>query len=443
MKRRICILGGGISGLSLAWHLQQYPEQFAITLLEANSEAGGWLASQVHGGFFFEKGPRIFKTSRSEPLLELIHNLQLQDQLIGADESAHKRYLWIDGRLQAFPWPLCKFSILKALIREPWIAAKQGDESIFDFAVRRFGKEMAESFFDPLVLGVYGGDMHQLSIQSCFPFFKKLEDQYGSVCKGMFFQKKQTSKQFPYSSRFFSLKGGCKQLIDALVSSLKPCIRLQERVKEIAFSSEEVKIVTEKGQYLADVLISALPAEELSKLLLPHDATIAEKFASIPMQSLQLAYLGYQANCLKWRGFGYLVPTKEKEEVLGAVFDSNVFPMQNQHTMETRITYMIRDCGQSEEETAKIALRAVEKHLKIQEIPSVLGVLTARAALPQYRVGHAEFMEKLQKEVNTRFPYLHFTGNYLAGASVSDCILQSIKLGETLAVPVEPPQVAD
>lgn len=443
MKKRIGILGGGISGLSLAWYLHQHPEQFEVMVFEANAEAGGWTSSQVHGDFFFEKGPRIFKTNRSEPLLELIYNLQLQDQLIGADESAQKRYLLIDGRLQLLPWPLCKFSILKALIKEPWIAAKKGDESIFDFAVRRFGKEMAESFFDPLVLGVYGGDMHELSIQSCFPFFKKLEDQYGSVCKGMFFQKRQTNKQFAYSSRFFSLKGGCKQLIDTLVRKLNGCVRLEEGIKEIAFSSEEVEITSEKGKYRIDIVISALPPKELSKLLLSHDVAIAEKFAAIPMQSLQLAYLGYRTSCLKLRGFGYLVPTKEKEEVLGAVFDSTVFPMQNRHEVETRITYMIRDFGQSEEQTAKIALGAAERHLGIQGVPDVLGVLTARSAIPQYRVGHAECMQELQREVTLRFPRLYFTGNYLAGASVSDCILQSVKLAEALGVLVEPPQVAD
>ena len=40
-KKRICVVGGGISGLSAAWALGQHPERFAVDLYERNDALGG------------------------------------------------------------------------------------------------------------------------------------------------------------------------------------------------------------------------------------------------------------------------------------------------------------------------------------------------------------------------------------------------------------------
>lgn len=431
MKKRVFILGGGISGLSLAWQLSRNPMQFEVSLFEAASQAGGWLGSQESGGFFFEKGPRTFKTSRSQHLLNLIDELGLKNQLIAADTKAAKRYLWMDGKLRAFPWPLCKFSIFKALLKEPWIAPQLGDESIGEFAERRFGKELAECLFDPLVLGVYGGEMQSLSIQSCFPFFKKLEEEYGSLIKGMLL-KKRSRHPLPFNAPLFSLKKGSSQLIEALVSQLGDRVYLKEAAEELRFSSEGVEVFTNRGRYRGDLIVSALPPHEISRLISPYDNEISNLLSSIPMKNLHVVYMGYRSNCLKRRGFGYLIPSKEGEQVMGAIFDSAVFPQHNQDPGETRLTFMVRDQGQSQEETIEVALDAAKRHLQIKEAPRALEVRSAKQAIPQYLVGHKDQMRKLSTAVKTRFPRLHLAGNYLTGASVNDCIAQSFKLAHML-----------
>ena len=40
-KKRVCVVGGGVSGLSAAWALGQHPERFAVELYERNDYLGG------------------------------------------------------------------------------------------------------------------------------------------------------------------------------------------------------------------------------------------------------------------------------------------------------------------------------------------------------------------------------------------------------------------
>lgn len=422
--KRILVLGGGISGLSIAYELCRYSE-CDVQVLEKAPHAGGWLSSEEVGGFFFERGPRTFKTSRCGPLLELISDLGLQDQIISADRSAQKRYLWIDGRLSAFPKPILNLSVLSALIKELWVAPRAGDESIWDFANRRFNRTVAERLFDPLVLGVYGGDLKELSIQSCFPFFKRLEEEHGSVLKGLLFGKKR-KQPAPIQASLFSLKGGCQQLIDTLVQALGSLLHLDEEVLEIG--ANEVR--TTRGTYSADLIISALPPQVMASLC---KGEMAELFSSIPMKNLHLVHLGYTDVNPKWRGFGYLIPSSEKQKAMGAIFDSMVFPQHNRREGEVRLTYMIRDGGESNEEAAKIALDAAKRHLQVTQKPDFLEVRSALNAIPQYLVGHRQRVEKLRRLVTEERPSWCLIGNYLTGASVSDCVGQGLlQLGQML-----------
>ncbi|HSX12581.1 MAG TPA: protoporphyrinogen oxidase, partial [Rhabdochlamydiaceae bacterium] len=210
-KKRIIILGAGISGLSCAWYLSKLSPLCEFVVLEKTEKCGGYLQSEKKEGFLFEKGPRTFKTSRSSELLELAKELGIQDKQIFSSIEAEKRYLCLNNKLHKFPRPLFSFSFLK----EWFVSSKaQEEETIYDFAVRRFNKKIADRFFDPLAIGVYAGDARNLSINSCFPYFKMLEKKYGSVTKG--FLKAKTKDR-----SLFSFTGGMQTLTDALHDKLK------------------------------------------------------------------------------------------------------------------------------------------------------------------------------------------------------------------------------
>lgn len=61
------------------------------------------------------------------------------------------------------------------------------DESIYDFAARRFSPLVAERLLDPVASGIFGGDIRRLSVRSCFQMLYDMERSSGSVVRGMLF----------------------------------------------------------------------------------------------------------------------------------------------------------------------------------------------------------------------------------------------------------------
>ena len=75
--------------------------------------------------------------------------------------------------------------LIPALLREWRAPPLEKEETIYDFAVRRFNPNVASLFFDPMTLGIYAGDIRELSMAACFPALKKWELEYGSLAKAL------------------------------------------------------------------------------------------------------------------------------------------------------------------------------------------------------------------------------------------------------------------
>lgn len=398
--KKIIIAGGGISGLVARYRLsQRYPDA-NIVLYEKSDRLGGCIET-IKKPYFFERGPRTFKASRCQSLLDLIDELDLSKDLLYSSKDAKRRYLWKDGKLHALPiHPLGIFtsSIIRPFLpsllkewRQPCLAGE--DESIASFVERRLGKYAAETFFDPLTLGIFAGDIHQLSIAACFPELKKMEQEFGSLTKALL-KKKKTQKR----KGLFTLKGGVLTLVDRLVERGKGEIHLNTPLESL----------DEKELVLA---LSAPAAASLFK----NDPIAKDFFASIPSTSLTVVNVAYQNLKLNYPGFGYLVPTSEKEKVLGVVFDSSIFPQQNSKN-ETRLTVMLRH-GDSKE-----ALDAIKRHLGIQQEPNEVHVKKYSHAIPQYQIGHLKRVNGFEEHLVKHYPHITCLGNYLHGVSLNHCI---------------------
>src|ERR1700686_995310 len=87
-KKRILILGGGISGLTLAYYLAKRKDLFDIQLIEKSERLGGWIDSDNSTGFFFEKGPRVFRGSKSKEFLSLSSEIGMDKEMIPCNPDA-------------------------------------------------------------------------------------------------------------------------------------------------------------------------------------------------------------------------------------------------------------------------------------------------------------------------------------------------------------------
>lgn len=416
-KKTIIILGGGISGMTIAYDLAKHQDRYQIKLIEKSDHLGGWIDTDTSTGFFFEKGPRVFRGSRSPHFLALTKEAGLHSELIESRKEGQSRYLWKEGKLRRLPilsWDLIK-GVMNDWKKAPLLCE---DESVWDFACRRFNKKVAEDIFDPMVTGIFGGDIKTLSVRSCFPLYKKMEEEHGSIIKGLL--KREKFK----GPHMFGFQRGMKSVIERLRELTPIPYHLDEEVTAVAAKGEKFEIKTSKGSYEADYLFSALPAPVIGKLLIPE-------LAHMPMEGAMIVNLGYAKNVLNKKGFGYLVSSQEKEDVMGVIFNSNSFPQYNRQPKETRLTVKLKNLNISENEARSQALKGIAKHLGITEKPDVSMVIRAPQVFPQFIMGHQDRMRALEKKLETLYPHLKLAGNYLYGVGVNDCIARARSVVES------------
>lgn len=189
-KKQAIILGAGISGLALGYYLSKNKE-LEVVVLEKEERPGGWLHTDTSSGFHFETGPRTFKASRSAALLELIDELDMRGEVIYSAKESQKRYLWRDKKLRKAPDFFLLKELFFSLLKEWRVPKGPSDESIWAFAERRFGKKIAQFFFDPFTTGIYAGDSRNLSVRSCFPGIKNGKKSMARSQKGFFQRRKK------------------------------------------------------------------------------------------------------------------------------------------------------------------------------------------------------------------------------------------------------------
>lgn len=99
--KQLVVLGGGVSGLSLAFFLRRQQPLARVRVLESAARSGGWVHTARRGGFLFEEGPRGFRPSRNgAEMLRLVEQLGLQPQVRAVASAASSRYILRDGRVE-------------------------------------------------------------------------------------------------------------------------------------------------------------------------------------------------------------------------------------------------------------------------------------------------------------------------------------------------------
>jgi len=396
MKKKVVILGGGISGLSAAFALR---ESLDVLVLEKEGHPGGWL----------EKAARTFRSSSCPELLALSRELELEDEILECAPEAKKRYLYFQGKLEEVPSspfgffrsPLLK-GIRGALLSEWRKPPFLGDETLFQFAERRFGKEAALRVFDAFAIGVFATSSKNISVEEAFPLLKEMERTYGSLTKAMFSKKKKSG------AALFSFRGGTKTLVNAVVKILGDRLYCEEEVLSVQKIGRSFEVTTNKASYEADAVIVALPPKIAGKIL------GIEHLQKLEMTSLCMVKMQYEKDLLPLKGFGYLVPSMEQIPLLGVIFDSCIFPSENKG-MQTRLTAMLPMMQNPKEK----AIELIRDHLKIEDRPSFVEETICHEAIFAPKIGHGE----LKREVLTALPSnLILAGNYLEGVSVNDCI---------------------
>ncbi len=445
MKKKIVILGAGISGLAAAYFLHK--ENYDITVLEKKSEVGGSMESAWESGFLFDRGPN--SGLETTPLIRiLVEDLGLQDQLMYASKEGNKRYILRGNKLHPLPmnppaFIKTKLFSAKAKLRlfaEP-LMGKSNDgyyESIAEFVTRRLGKEFLDYAINPFVAGVYAGNPEELSVKSAFPKLYALEEEYGGLIVGTIKsikKRKQRAEKSKQDAQMFSFKDGMQALPKAIANNLGGKIITSAEVKSIYKNGECYSVVFYKDgieqRIDCDIILSTIPAYAASNLFKNFDEELSKHLSKIYYPPVLALFLGYKKSDIRQPldGFGFLIPSKEKKSFLGAIWSSVIFP--NRATGdEAAFTLFVGGSRNPEIENTdkevliKKVIDEFQQLMKINSKPSFEAHKFWQKAIPQYNIGYIEHENYFDK-FEEKFSGIILGGNYRGGISVGDCIKNS------------------
>ena len=296
-RKRIAIVGGGITGLSAAFELEQRRRQGAAldyVLYERAARLGGVILTERVEGCLIEAGPDAFLTEKPWAA-ELCRELGLGDQLMSSNDSERRTYIVVRNRLVPIPGglqfmvptrvgpvlasPLFSLSSKLRMARE-WLMQprrSESDESAAAFVTRHFGEEIVERLADPLLAGVYGGMAERLSARAVLPRFVEMEEKHGSLARAMVAVRRKVGTTNPPRPLFTSLTDGMQQMVEAIAAKLdRAAVRLGVRVGSVARHGDKWRVAAENGGEEFDAVILAVPAYAVGALLTAAYPKMAE-----------------------------------------------------------------------------------------------------------------------------------------------------------------------
>ena len=488
--KRVAVIGGGLTGLAAAYYLGQAKPDWTIDIYEAHSNLGGKIQTKRMDGFVVELGPDSYLARKSE-MTDLICDLGLADQLVA--NATGQAYVYTEGKIHPIPggaimgipskmgpfitsslisWP-GKLRAGLDIFKGPVRLDKDGDISIGHFFLHHLGQEMMDKLIEPLLSGIYGGDIYKISIQSTFPHFIQVEQKYGNMVKGMIHSAKahkkagvenvtkQTQgvegdaepappvKQDKPRQAAPKLKGGLfRQLKDGLYAVVEAIeaqmpsnvtIHKSSPVEALVYNKDsDTYHVTVKGQVcVADDVIIATPSASYRTWFEGDKAM--EPLYTMDQTSCAIAIMAFEkdsfdANLL---GSGLLVTRKTDTPVTACTNLSQKWP---QTTPEDKIVLRVF--------LGKPGNHAVEEHddeglkaLAVEEIHKLLG-FTAKPSwveinrlvhcMPQYYVGHKVAIDKVRQHIHHTYPRLYTIGTPFDGIGIPDGVKQAKELVEKL-----------
>jgi oxygen-dependent protoporphyrinogen oxidase len=436
---RVTIVGAGISGLACAFRLHQLVPSAEITVLDQGNRPGGTIWTERRDGFQVEVGPNGFLDSKPSTLA-LCRDLGLGARLVPASPVAGRnRFLFLGGKLQRLPNSLASFArsglltwrgkldVLLERFRQRRVGLS--DETIDAFVRRRAGPEAAEILADALVTGIHAGDPTLLSVRATFPRLAALEEQYGSVLKGMTRQRA--------ASTMWSFREGLRLLIEVLCERLPSKPLLGVSVQRIEHAAHTAWTVCGEGQdrWQADAIVLTCPAPQQAAILESLDQELARCISGIAYNSVVVVALGYRRADVPvdLDGFGFIAPQRTRRDLLGVQWCSSIFPER----APPGLVLLRAMCGGWNRpeivgwDDSRL-LQAVRNELRgamrIEAPPLFHHIARWQRAIPQYQVGHLERVARIEEGV-ARHPGLFVGGNAYRGVALNDCT----EMGQSLA----------
>jgi protoporphyrinogen/coproporphyrinogen III oxidase len=464
----VIVAGGGITGLAASRELGR--AGVPTLLLEAAPRLGGKVGTDAVDGFVVERGPDSFITTRPAGVA-LARELGLGDELVGVREP-RTVYIMREGRLLPMPeglglvlptraWPFVRTRLFswpeKARMGLDLVLprlAPAEDEAVGLFLRRRLGAALVDRLAGPLVGGIYGTDIDELSLDAVVPQLREAEARHRSLllaglADGRAMRRARAAREAAAEEAhagsgsgaaavaprplgiFASLARGMGSLVDAIEAGLRADASVSVRLGVALRSLEPlgtgvVAHLSDGTTVRADGAIIAVPGPAAASLVEPFAPGAARAIASVPHGSSTVVSLGYRLDRIEHplAGHGVLVPPSERLAISACTWSSEKWAGRAPDGAVLMRAFLPElGPGLTDAELVAMARSAAEPTIGAHGDPELVRVSRAEASMPRYTVGHLERVARAEAEL-AMTPAVVLAGAAYRGVGIPDCISQ-------------------
>ena len=257
--RRVGILGGGISGIALAAHLDE-----DVEVLEKRSRIGGLCGTIVENGFTFDAaGPHIMFSKNKDVL-----NLMISVLGDNVHQKRRENRIYFKGKLVKYPFendlaalaPEDNFDCIYGYLKNP--RAGETPSNLAEWSYATFGKGISEKYFIPYNRKIWNHDPEKIGLEFVSripkpPLEDVLKSSIGIPTEGYLHQL--------YFS--YPIEGGFEAMVDAFSTRVRGEVQTGWPVVEVRRDGETWRVKSASGEERRfDTLVSTLPIHELLKV---------------------------------------------------------------------------------------------------------------------------------------------------------------------------------
>lgn len=442
---KTAIIGGGITGLSALYELEKHG--IDAHLFEASEQLGGKVRTHRRDGFIIERGADSFLARKPE-LMDLVKELGMEDRLV-PNEIGQAFIFWENefhpipkGSVMGVPGSLSSISSSSLLnpfgkaraALDLWIPKDRDvehDRSAGDFFRKRFGNQMVDRLLEPLLSGIYAGNLKELSLKSTLPLFYDLAKDHKSLIKasGHLQQKRQGSSNS--KGQFRTFKNGLSEMIDALekACSLERIHKNKELVTVVNEREKTKLIFSDASHELVDHVILTVPHDRVSDVL--PNSEMAQEMKEMKGSSIATVALAYKEEDVRSRvnGTGFLVPRANGTNIKAMTFVDKKWP----HAVPKGYVLLRCFVGRpgdeqtvhtSDEGLKNMVQSEISEMLDVKVSPIWIDIERWKEAMPKYSVGHGERVKDWKRAVQTVYPTVQLAGASYEGVGLPDCVRQ-------------------
>lgn len=240
MEMKIAVIGGGVSGLSVAQMLQKKNQE--VVVFESEGRPGGMIKCDlVDGNLFHRTGGHVFNTKRKDVMEWFWTFFNREKEFVLAQRNSVVSMQ--NGKLIPYPIENHVYMLepdeVRRVIQDLLEIEKCDDasaENFADFLRLQFGQTLYKMYFEPYNYKVWRCDLSKVPLSwlaGKLPMPSVSEIFYNNI-------HKVKEKEFVHSSFYYPLKGGSQFIADRLSEGLS--IHYNTHIESIVKVGEKYQI---------------------------------------------------------------------------------------------------------------------------------------------------------------------------------------------------------